>query len=462
MRYNKSNGNLMLRSILSKLLILPPIVLALMVLNWMNNQPKANGREREEIGYPVSFVKVMPRIVSAEARGFGRVETTRSWSGVAEVEGRLVVYDDDLQVGKMVSAGDLLFEIDPRDYQINVAQREADVLRAQADIQALQVNASNTQASLDVERKILEIYRADRDRIEKLIKGGSVAATELDSANRTFLSQQSAVTSLEATLALVAPDLRSAEAVLAKAQADLESAERDLARTRVLAPLDGRVSERRASASEYVRPGDTLITLETVNTVEIKAAFQPSDFAQLVEAVNTSQSPEQENQNDGTLSRAGATLQAQVITQFGGGTARTWPAIITRVTGQIDESTGAIGVVVQVENTVKSPQDPAGPPLISGGFVEVILTGPPIDDVLLVPERALRYEAGTTYLYVANSDNRLVRRDVIIGTVYGDQLEIREGLSSGARVVLSDPSPATIGLLLELVELGVEHGSNQP
>jgi RND family efflux transporter MFP subunit len=355
-----------------------------------------------------------------------------------------------------------LFEIDPRDYQINVAQREADVLRARADIQTLQVNASNTQASLDVERKILEIHRADRDRIEKLIKGGSVAATELDSANRTFLSQQSAVTSLEASLALVAPDLRSAEAALAKAQADLESAERDLARTRVVAPLDGRVSERGASASEYVRPGDTLITLETVNTVEIKAAFQPSDFAQLVGAMNASQTSEQENQNDGPLSRAGAKLQAHVMAQFGGGTARTWPAIITRVTGQIDESTGAIGVVVQVENTAKSPQDPAGPPLISGGFVEVIITSPLIGDVLLVPERALRYEAGTTYLYVADSGGRLARRDVIVGTVYGDQVEIREGLTTGARVVLSDPSPATSGLLLELVEQSVEHESKLP
>lgn len=452
----------MFRSILSKLLILPPIALALMVVSWMNNQPQASGQDREEIGYPVNFVSVAPRVVSAEVRGFGRVETTRSWSGVAEVEGRLVVYEDDLQVGTMVSAGELLFEIDPRDYQIKVTQREADVLRAQADIQALQVNASNTQASLDVERKILEIHRADRDRIEKLIKGGSVAATELDSANRTFLSQQSAVTSLEASLALVAPDLRSAEAALAKAQADLESAERDLARTRVVAPLDGRVSERGASASEYVRPGDTLITLETVDTVEIKAAFQPSDFAQLVGALNADQLSYAENGMGEHLSRAEQILHAQVIAQFGGGFSQARPATITRVTGQIDEGTGAIGVVVQVENTARTSTRSVGPPLISGGFVEVILTGPPIENVLLVPEKALRYEAGLTYLYVADPDSRLVRRDVITGTVFGDQVEIRDGLANGALVLLSDPSPTTPGLLLELVEQGVAHESKQP
>ena len=78
--------------------------------------------------------------------------------------------------------------------------------------------------------------------------------------------------------------------------------------------------------------------------------------------------------------------------------------------------------------------------------------------MLLVPERALRYEGDTTYLYVADTDNRLVRRDVITGTVFGDQVEIREGLIDSARVVLSDPSPATLGLLLNLVE----HRSQRP
>ena len=56
---------------------------------------------------PVRIVTVMPEAVSARVEGYGRVETTRSWSGVAEVEGRLTIYDDALQVGAMVQTGDL-------------------------------------------------------------------------------------------------------------------------------------------------------------------------------------------------------------------------------------------------------------------------------------------------------------------------------------------------------------------
>ncbi|MDP5086562.1 MAG: hypothetical protein NWQ23_14180, partial [Yoonia sp.] len=78
-----------MRSILTKLLFLPPIAIALVVVNWMNAQPSATAQDRAEVAVPVRSLTVMPEEISAEVEGFGRVETTRTWSGVAEVEGRL-------------------------------------------------------------------------------------------------------------------------------------------------------------------------------------------------------------------------------------------------------------------------------------------------------------------------------------------------------------------------------------
>ena len=448
-----------MHSILTKLLFLPPVAIALMVVNWMNAQPSATAQERAEVAVPVRSLTVGPEEIAAHVVGFGRVETTRTWSGVAEVEGRLTTYDDALQVGAMVKAGDLLFEIDARDYEIAVAQRQADVLRAQADIQELQVNAANTEASLEVERQILAIYQADRDRIAGLVTGGSVAATQLETANRTFLSQQSAVTSLEASLSLVAPDLASAQAALAKAEADLESAERDLARTRVVSPIDGRVTLRGASASEYVRPGDVLVTIETMASVEVEAAFQPAELAHLIGTLDIAQvagiqaGPLAASDVADTIGRV---LRADVTSQIGGGaTEMSWPATITRITGQIDADTGAIGIVVQVENTMDRRVDPRRPPLVSGAFVTVTISGPPGPGALLVPERALHHEGATTFVFVVDNDSRLRRSDVRLGPAFGDRIEISDGLSAGDRVVLSMPSPATEGLLLDVIEDGL-------
>ena len=445
-----------MRSILTKLMFLPPIAIALVVVNWMNAQPSATAQDRAEVAVPVRSLTVMPEEISAEVEGFGRVGTTRTWSGVAEVEGRLITYDDALQVGTMVQAGDLLFEIDARDYEITVAQREADVQRAQADIEELRVNAANTEASLEVERQILAIYQADRDRIADLVAGGSVAATQLETANRTFLSQQSAVTSLEASLALVAPDLASAQAALAKAAADLESAERDLARTRVVSPIDGRVTLRGASASEYVRPGDVLVTIEVVATVEVEAAFQPADLTQLIGTLDVAlvagmqAGPLAAPDIADTIARV---LRAEVTSQIGGDASDvSWPATITRVTGRIDADTGAIGIVVQVENAMDRRGDPGRPPLFSGAFVTVKVSGPPTSGALLVPERALHHEGDTTFVFVVDGENRLRRSDVALGPAFGDRIAISDGLSAGDKVVLSMPSPATEGLLLDVIE----------
>ncbi|MEL7415754.1 MAG: biotin/lipoyl-binding protein, partial [Pseudomonadota bacterium] len=214
----------MFASFLKKLLIIPPILLAMLVVWVMQNRPTADAQELEEARVPVRVVTVAPLSLTGSASGFGRVETTRTWSGVAEVEGRLTRYEDTLQPGARVRSGEVLFEIEPRDYEIAVAQAQADVLRSEADLQVIGVNARNTEASLEVERQILEIYLNDRNRIQGLVERGAVAATELETANRTYLTQQSSVTSLEASLAQVEPDTLSAEASLAKAQADLESA----------------------------------------------------------------------------------------------------------------------------------------------------------------------------------------------------------------------------------------------
>ncbi len=441
---------------LNTLLFLPPIAIALAVLAWMNSRPPVVAQDRAEVAVPVRVLTLRPEAVSAQVEGFGRVETTRSWSGVAEVEGRLTLYDDALQVGAMVQSGDLLFEIDARDYEIAVAQREADVQRAQADIDGLKVNATNTEASLEVERQILAIYAADRERVAGLVAGGSVAATQLETANRTFLSQQSAVTSLEASLARVQPDLASAEAALAKAEADLERAVRDLARTRVVSPIDGRVTLRGASALEYVRPGDVLVTIEAVGTVEIEAAVRPADLAQLIGTVNVAQvsgMPGMALSESGLAETIGRALRAEVQSQIGkGAPVMPRPGRITRITGRIDADSGAIGIVVQVENAMDQDGDQRRTPLVSGAFVTVMISGPTISGALLVPERAVHHEGDATFVFLADADNRLRRSDVTLGPEFGDQVAITDGLAQGDRVVLSMPSPATEGLLLDVFE----------
>ncbi|MEL6233404.1 MAG: HlyD family efflux transporter periplasmic adaptor subunit [Pseudomonadota bacterium] len=443
-------------SLLKKLLVFPPILAAIAIVAFLQNRPLADAQEPPEVRIPARVLTVAPVSLVGTASGFGRVQATRIWSGVAEVEGRLVTYSNSLQPGALVRAGDTLFEIDARDYEIAVAQAQADVQRAEADLRSVTVNAENAAQSLSVELEILKIYKSDMERVQTLVERGSVAAAQLEDANRTFLSQQSVVASLESTLALVEPDTLSAEASLAKARADLESAQRDLARTKVVAPFDARVTERGASLDEYVRAGDVLVALESLLASEVTAAIQPADLARLFGTLSAAE----------LLARAegipstqrfeqifGSVLSARVVAYYGDDVTATWPARLTRLTGSIEEETGSIGVVVRIENAARPNPELRRPALVNGSFVEVVLTGPRLDDLIALPLTALRYDGTDPYVFVADAADRLARLDVSVGAEFDGQVIISDGVPLGSRVVLSDPRPATVGLLLEPIDV---------
>lgn len=441
--------------IFRSLLAVPPIAAAVLIVGWMNTQPKAQVQTQAEIAVPVRVATLAPQSPTPRASGFGRVVATRTWSGVAEVEGRLTEYPVGLQVGAIVQSGELIAEIDPRDYEIAVAQAQADVLRAQASLEEIEVNADNTRASIDIEAEILDILAADKARIDSLVERGSVATTELETASRSLLSQQSAVNSLNSTLALVTPNTLSSEASLAKAKADLESAERNLARTRIVSPFSGRVTERGASEQQYVRSGEVLLSIEDTRSSEIEAEFQPTDLARLIGRLNVGQLSSLQPQDVTDTSFAqifGSALKAEVIVQFGDGVSFRWDAQITRIVGQVDEDTGAVGIVVQVDGAGFGDPATQRPPLANGSFVEVQLSAPRSDEIILVPETAIRFEGTSPYVFTVGPDSRLVRKDIVLATAYGNQVHVQDGLEAGTQVVLSNPSPATPGLLLQAVE----------
>ena len=441
--------------IFRSLLAVPPIVAAVMIVGWMNTQAKAQVQTQAEIAVPVRVATLVPQSPTPRASGFGRVVATRTWSGVAEVEGRLTQYPDSLQVGAIVQAGALIAEIDPRDYEIAVAQAQADVLRAQASLEEIEVNADNTRASINIEAEIHDNLAADKARIDSLVERGSVATTELETASRSLLSQQSAVNSLNSTLALVTPNTLSSEASLAKAKADLESAERNLARTRIVSPFSGRVTERGASQQQYIRTGEVLLSIEDTRSSEIEAEFQPTDLARLIGRINVGQLSNLQPQDVTDTSFAqlfGSALKAEVIVQFGNGVSFRWDAQITRIVGQVDEDTGAVGIVVQVDGAGFGDPATQRPPLANGSFVEVQLSAPQSDEIILVPETAIRFEGTSPYVFIVGPDSRLVRKDIVLATAYGNQVHVQDGLDAGTQVVLSNPSPATPGLLLQVVE----------
>ena len=208
-----------------------------------------------------------------------------------EVAGRIV----ELNVvdNKSVRKGDLLLVIDPTNYRIAVSQSEAAVQQAQANVQNIdaQVNVQQAQinaseAQLRQGRAALVFAQQQAERYQKLAKDGWGTVQNAQQFTSQLHQQEATVQSAQENLnqtlrqveTLKAQRL-SAEAGLAQAKAQLNQAQVNLERTRILAPVDGYVTNLLAQLGDYVNVGVNTISLVDANSFWVDGYFEETNLA---------------------------------------------------------------------------------------------------------------------------------------------------------------------------------------
>jgi membrane fusion protein, multidrug efflux system len=150
-----------------------------------------------------------------------------------------------------VKRGDPLVTIDPVPFQLVVAQKQAKIDEAKAQIAADQDVTAAAHDSLNGAAAALAYARSTEDRMAKLVAVGDVSHQQFDNANDGLRRAEADYSKAQATLDR-ARSMRSLhQAGLARAQAELATAQWQLGRTQILAPVDGTVTDL------TVQPGDT-------------------------------------------------------------------------------------------------------------------------------------------------------------------------------------------------------------
>jgi membrane fusion protein (multidrug efflux system) len=179
-----------------------------------------------------------------------------------------------IQDNQPVKAGDPILQLDPREYQVKLAQAraqraqataqllqaQAGLLQQQAQIDQAEANVRIAQAELGQQQTDLARYRAidpkaiTRQQLDQSSAQTKSAAAKVD-ANRQAV--ESARAQLEAQKAQVA----AAAANVQVADATIESAELQLGYTTVKAPDSGRITRRTVEIGNYVSPGQALLAI---------------------------------------------------------------------------------------------------------------------------------------------------------------------------------------------------------
>lgn len=447
---------------LRPLLVLPPLALGILGFIWMTTRPDPQVGAPPEAELAVRVQPVVRRAIIVRAEGFGRVQAEHSWAAISEVQGRVLTVAVGLNTGSIVEAGTVLVEIDQTDNELSRQKTLANIAAVEADLAELSREEENAQRLLLVEQRILEVAQAELARVTALLDRGAGTQATVDTAEKSYLAQQTSVTNLTNTLSLFPARRDALLATLAVRQAELAEAERALEKSVITAPFRGRVASKSIEVGQFVRTGDTLLSLDSTAAAEVTAEVQPSSFGPVV--LSGVQDPFVQNSSFDTsqfteaLRRAGVSAHVELSTpdRF-----EPWEAEIVRLRGTMDAATGTMGIVVRVADPLVAEQGLRRPPLHTGSFVRVVFSSAPKPDSVAIPRHALHMsDDGKPFVYLADQESRLAIREVLPGHVIGSEVTIQSGLTGGESLVLGLPSPPVPGMKLALVPVSAAAEGN--
>lgn len=206
------------------------------------------------LGWYVATDRLAPSTSSGAVTAF----TTQVSPRVAGVVTEVLVADN-----QEVKAGDTLFILDPRPFDLAVLQAEASLAQANQGVDASTAALSSSQARVTQAEASLENTRASVARTQSLVERGVAAQAMADKANAELKSADASLDAARADLSaalLKAGGKGVSNPQIQLAQVQLEQAELNRTFATVTAPADGVITNLRLAVGQYISAGSPSLT----------------------------------------------------------------------------------------------------------------------------------------------------------------------------------------------------------
>lgn len=384
----------------AKLIATVGILLGGLTLTGCGQQRTAGGPQPG--GAPeVGVVVMQPRRVAITTELAGR---TSSYL-VAEVRPQVggIIRKRLFNEGGDVTAGDVLYLIDPVTYQAAYAGVKAALAKAEANLTPIR-------------------YRTER--YKELVAIKAVSQQDYDDT---------------------AASLMQVEADIEVNKAAVETARINLAYTRVTAPISGRIGKSSVTTGALVTASQStaLATIQQLDPVYVDVTQSSANLLRL-----------KQNMANGQIKRDVAN-QAKVKLLLEDGTPYPQEGILKFSDVTVDPSTGS----VTLRTIFPNPQHM----LLPGMYVRAILEEGVNERAILVPQQGItRDQRGNATALVVNGSDKVEQRVLKITGAFGDNWLVSEGLKSGDRVILEGLQKAKPGSTVKVVPFGTKTGSMAP
>lgn len=414
----------------------------------MLKEPPARAEIAERV-LRVQVATVQPEEVPVVMTGYGEVRATDSVTVVPEVAGKIIEVHPRLRAGEVIPQGEVLFRIDPADYQASVQRAEGTVGQLRSAVAALRKQQTLDTTMLGTMQRSLDLADAEFARLKSLYEASEVGT--LSGVERAEMARNQAKTAydqLANALDLYPTRIEEASSGLAAAEGALALTRNALSRTTVTAPFNARVKMEQLEVGQVVAPGTPVAQLANDGSLEIRVPLDSRDARQWLQFEEADLASE--------AAWFSATKQVACDIRWSEDPqSHVWQGKLVRVEA-FDPQTRTLTVVVRVEGEQARSQDADRLPLVDGMFCNVEIPGKVMTGVYRVPRWAVTFEGD---VYVAKGDRLEIRRATVMRH-QGEETILSSGLNPGDQVIITRlVTPAPNSLLQIVSEGGAEGGA---
>jgi multidrug efflux system membrane fusion protein len=332
------------------------------------------------------------KTVPLEIQGVGNVEAFSTVTVKAQVGGELTQVN--FQEGSDVKKGDRLFVIDPRPYQSQVAQANANLAKDRAQLQVAQANLARDAAQ--------EAYaQSQSKRYSELLSRGVASKDSTEQSNSQAAALREALGADNAAI-------ESARANIAADETALDRAKLQLEYCTIASPINGRTGHLLVKQGNVIKVTDEdLVTINQLQPIFVT-------FAVPEESLPTIQS----HMTHGKVSVAAYSQSGDAPIETG---------TLTFVENTVDSTTGTIRLKALFDNPHSN--------LWPGAFVRVVVQLNELADAIVVPVPAVQTGQDGKFVFVVKPDMTVDARPVTTGRVFQKEIVVQKGLSGGETVV---------------------------
>ncbi len=329
----------------------------------------------------------------------GEAVTNRMVTIQSEVSG--IIKKLNVEEGQHVREGDVLMELDDRQYRLELERAQADRLSKLSEL-LLEKQFEGTKMTLE-QSEMDEIQKAKQEyeRVQELKSKGMISDKEFEDAYRKY------------ELALIQSgekkdEIRSASKGLTQAEIAVKTAQMNLEKTKILAPFSGIITDIQISPQEHISNGRELFVLVNISRIQVFAKVLESEIGKMEQG-------------------------RDVILRFSAHPDRVFEGKVKSISPVVNPEDKTCKVIIDVDN----PKEEIKP----GMHAEVEIAAEIYKNRLLVPQEAVLDRGGRKLAFVVQ-DGLAKWRYVQVGLENDQYAEILpseregEGIKEGETVIV--------------------------